>query len=473
VKGANLRSPDRNTLDTDTIAAVATAPGMGGIGVVRISGPRSFAIARAMCGRVPEPRRAQFTTFRDPGGTALDNGIVLAFRGPRSFTGEDVVELQGHGGPVVLRLVLEAALAHGARLARAGEFTERAFLNGKLDLAQAEAVADLIASASEAAARGAMRSLQGQFSDAVHAVDDSILKLRVHVEAAMDFPEDEADLLTEGQVGLRIAGIREAVECLLRETRQGIILRDGISIALIGAPNVGKSSLMNRLAGEERAIVSPVPGTTRDLVPADLVLDGLCVRLVDTAGLRETLDPVEQEGVRRARDEAQRADLLLVLEDDRSAAPAGASALVAEIRARLEGIDPRRVIRVLNKADLSGREAGVASAIPLDGPGTAGAEVRVSALTGAGLDALRELIKARVGYAGEGTTFTARQRHLEALERVGAALARAGVLLPGRAAPELVAEELRAAHHALGTIVGEVSADELLGEIFATFCIGK
>jgi tRNA modification GTPase len=384
-----------------------------------------------------------------------------------------VIELQGHGGPIVLGLVLESALAQGARLARPGEFTERAFLNGKIDLAQAEAVADLIASSSAAAARGAMRSLQGEFSAAVAAIDESILGLRIFVEAAMDFPDEAVEFLAEGQVAQRLVEVAGAIDVLLRETRQGVLLRDGILIALIGQPNVGKSSLLNRLAGHDRAIVSDIPGTTRDLVEADLALDGLPVRVVDTAGLRDSADPVEQEGVRRARLQAERADLVLVLEDDSAAGAWTDSVLRQMLEEILPGVEPARLVRVLNKVDRSGNVPGrtdhATDAAALRLP----TEVRISALSGAGVDALVELIKDRAGYSGEGSTFTARRRHVEALRTAAAAVATAMELLEAQAPAELVAEELRGAHQGLGSIVGTLSADDLLGEIFSKFCIGK
>lgn len=451
------------TLDLDTIAAVATAPGFGGIGVVRVSGPAAGAIASAVTGRPLAPRRAVYCTFRDRDGEALDAGIALYFPAPGSFTGEDVLELQGHGGPMVLKLLLDEVLALGARRARAGEFTERAYVNGKLDLAQAEAVADLIASASEAAARGALRSLQGAFSQAVLDIDAEVLALRVYVEAAMDFPDEGADFLAEGDVRARLERIADAFATLLRESRQGVLLRDGVSIALLGAPNVGKSSLLNRLAGQERAIVTEIPGTTRDLIHVDLLIDGLPVELVDTAGLRESPDRVEREGVRRAREQAARADLVLLVEDDRAAAAPGAD--LAPLLAA--GLDPARLVIVRNKADLSGGQTGAVT------DAGAAATVRVSALSGAGMETLVAVIKEKVGYGSQGPTFTARQRHIEALREGAAALSRAAALLDAGAPAELAAEELRAVHAALGSIVGAVTPDELLGEIFSSFCIGK
>lgn len=417
------------------------------------------------------PRRIHYARFRGPDGVVIDTGIAFSFAGPGSFTGEDVVELQGHGGPVVLQMVLDAALAHGARHARPGEFTERAFLNGKLDLAQAEAVADLIGSASAAAARGALRSLEGEFSRAVQAIDAAVLELRIFVEAAIDFPDEAVEFLEQGQVGDRLIAICTSLDRLLADTRQGVLLRDGIEIALLGVPNVGKSSLLNRLAGQERAIVSDIPGTTRDLVQADLVLDGLPIRVVDTAGVRDSTDPVEQEGVRRARLQATRADLVLVLEDDSTAGLWATSALRETLDAAAGGIEPARILRVLNKVDCSGRRPGRVDASP--GDDGAPPTVRISALTGAGFDELVHLLKEAAGFAGEGTTFTARRRHVEALRTAATALREAIRQITAQAPAELVAEELRAAHAVLGTITGTVSADDLLGEIFASFCIGK
>jgi tRNA modification GTPase len=463
LKQSKLPKPEVLATDTDTIAAVATAAGVGGIGVVRISGPMALAIGSALTGRRLPPRQAVFVPFLDADGIALDTGIALHFARPRSFTGEDVVELQGHGGPIVLQLVLDAVLARGARMARPGEFTERAFLNGKLDLAQAEAVADLIASASTAAARGALRSLQGQFSRAVNAIDGLVLALRVYIEAAMDFPEEGQDFLAEGRVEDRLAEIRNSLRSLMSDTRQGVLLRDGIAVALVGAPNVGKSSLLNRLAGQDRAIVSDLPGTTRDVIHADLSLDGLPIQIVDTAGLRQSPDPVEQEGVRRARDQAGRADLVLLLEDDRDGPDA--AALLEELHGA--GVEKSRLVRVRNKVDLSGQLPGLCDS------GDGITTVRISAMTGAGAEELVAVIKDKVGFAGEGTAFTARRRHVEALREASAALERAGSLLGDGELPELVAEELRGVHRALGSIVGEKSADELLGDIFSTFCIGK
>ena len=438
----------------ETIAAVATPPGQGGIGIVRLSGPEAKAIGEGIVGGALVPRRVKFAEFKNQTGNMLDEGLVLYFVAPRSFTGEDVVELQGHGGPVVMQLLLDETVNRGARLARPGEFTERAFLNGKIDLAQAEAVADLIGSSSRAAARGALRSLKGDFSKAVFDLDQQVLQLRVYMEAAMDFPDEEVDFLNDGQVVARLGEIHEGLNLLLRGSTQGILLNDGITVAILGAPNVGKSSLLNVLSGEERAIVTDIPGTTRDLLHVDLTLQGLPIRIVDTAGLSDSRDPVEVEGVRRAEQQAVEADLVLWVSE------AGRE----EIRV-WPGSD--NTIRVANKVDLTELEAGLAQRP--DGQ----SHVLVSAKTGAGIDALRAHILEKAGFAGDASTFTARKRHLLALEEAMAALQRGQTLIAENLQTELVAEELRIVHEALGTIAGVVSADDLLGEIFANFCIGK
>ena len=438
--------------DTDTIAAVATPPGQGGVGIVRISGPLALKIGETIVGEPLPPRHALHAQFTHE-GELLDDGVGLYFAAPNSYTGEDSVELQGHGGPVVMQMLLNAVLAAGARLARPGEFSERAFLNGQIDLAQAEAVADLIASASTQAARGAVRSLSGEFSSHINQLDADVLKLRVSVEAAIDFPDEEVEFLAEGRVGEQIEALIGAVQALTQRGRQGALLTQGISIAIIGAPNAGKSSLLNRLSGEEAAIVTDIPGTTRDLLKVDLVLDGLPIRLVDTAGLRDTADPVEVEGVRRARLAAETADLILEVCD------------LAVTQEKTEPSSPERTLRVENKIDLVDVPPGLV--------GDSRSTVRVSCLTGAGIDALKGAIKHRVGFSGEGSTFSARQRHIEALNTALAALENAAERLESNAAAEIIAEELRLAHLALGEITGETTPDDLLGSIFATFCIGK
>ncbi len=451
-------------LDRDTIVAVATAPGQAGVGIVRVSGPDARAIGQRIGGLPLPARQALYRRFRDGSGEVIDSGVLLYFAAPRSFTGEDVVEFQGHGGPVVLAMLTEEVLRSGARLARPGEFTERAFQNGKLDLAQAEAVADLIAGASEAAVRGANRSLSGAFSERVHEIDARVVDLRVFIEAAIDFPDEEIDLLADGQVAERLSWIREALVRLRADCAQGVKLRDGIRLAIVGAPNVGKSSLLNRLLGEARAIVTDIPGTTRDLIHADLDLDGLPVEIVDTAGLRVSADAVEAEGVRRALLQAEQADIVLLVSaldtNERSVGHPSDEPVP-------EGIDPDRVIFVLNKLDLTADPESVRAEVRTED------RVAISATTGEGLDELRSRIRERAGFVPGGNLFTARQRHLLALDRARSAtdqaLALAADSLPG----ELIAEELRAVHAALGEIVGEMSSDALLGEIFSRFCIGK
>jgi len=444
------------SLDADTIAALATPPGVGGIGVIRVSGPNTPALSRALTGRRLEHGRARLCRFRDGAGEPIDEGLALLFEAPRSFTGETVLELHGHGGPVVMQLLLDAVLAAGARLARPGEFSERAYLNGKIDLTQAEAIADLIQSGTVAAARSALRSLSGGFSERVAELDDALRKLRTFVEAAIDFPDEDLELLETGRVRERVQQLAEGLERLRADARQGNLLNQGASLALIGAPNVGKSSLLNRLAREERAIVTDIPGTTRDLVSADLVLRGLPLRLVDTAGLRATEDPVERQGVARARQQASRADLVVQVRSD-----GDLQAFEAElVEAGLSGLE---VLRVHNKIDLDGTPAGLGA----DGV------VALSALSGAGVDVLEAQLVERLGFQPEPGQFSARQRHLEALEGAQRAIVQAQALAQAGEPFELLAEELRQAHQALGEIIGETTPDALLGEIFASFCIGK
>jgi tRNA modification GTPase len=445
--------------DTDTIAAVATAPGRGGIGIVRVSGPGVTAVATAMLGAVPAPRQAVFRHFRDGAGAPLDDGLALYFPAPASFTGEDVLELHGHGGPVVLDMVLARVFELGARAARPGEFSERAFLNGKLDLAQAEAVADLIDAGSEAAARGALRSLEGEFSRRVHALTEALVQLRMVVEAAIDFPEEEIDFLADARVASDLAGIGADLEALLGSTRQGVLLHDGLTVVIAGAPNAGKSSLLNALAQSDSAIVSPIPGTTRDVLKERIHLDGMPLHIVDTAGLRDARDEIESEGIRRAQLQLARADHVLLVIDDTAGEPP------AEVLAHLPAGLARTLVR--NKIDLSGRAPGVRE----QGGAT---EIALSARTGAGLELLRTHLKRSAGLqtAGEGT-FMARRRHLDALQRARQHLINGRDRLQRDRAGELLAEELRQAQHALGEITGEFTPEDLLGRIFSTFCIGK
>jgi tRNA modification GTPase len=444
-----------------TIAAIATPPGRGGIGIVRVSGPACAAIAQTLAGDVPLPRRASFRGFRDAGGQLIDKGIVLYFPAPHSFTGEDVLELQGHGGPVVMDLLLARVLELGARLARPGEFSERAFLNDKLDLAQAEAVADLIASSTAEAARAAMRSLQGEFSARVQELVEALIELRMYVEAAIDFPEEEVDFLSEGPIAERLAGLNEQLYSLRTAATQGRLLRDGMTVVIAGRPNAGKSSLLNKLAGREAAIVTEIPGTTRDVLREQINIDGMPLHVIDTAGLRESIDIVELEGIRRAWNEIQSADRILMVVDDRY----GLTAEDRALRARLPtGTD---ITVIYNKIDLSAKEAGSQE-------GEWGTEILLSAKTGAGLEVLRWHLKACMGYQGAGEgSFMARRRHLDAIGRAGEALDRARYQLEVARAGELVAEELRQAQNALSEITGEFTSEDLLGRIFASFCIGK
>lgn len=451
----------------DTIAAIATAPGRGGIGIVRLSGPDSRAIAERVCVRTLTPRTAHFQNFTDSDGNTVDQGIAIYFAGPHSFTGEDVVELQGHGGPVLLDALLANLLAMGARQARPGEFSERAFLNDKLDLTQAEAIADLIDAGSQAAARSALRSLQGDFSRAVEKLIEQMIRLRVFVEAAIDFPEEEIDFLADSalqsSIQTLVAGLQETLAC----AREGALLRDGIKVVLAGRPNAGKSSLLNQLAGRETAIVTELAGTTRDLLREHLVLDGLPVEIVDTAGLRDSEDLVEREGIKRARAEIQAADLCLLMLDDakyHKTAPAALQPLLVE----LLGDDrlAERTTVVLNKADLYSAVVGRQSAdYPL---------FSISAATGAGVDDLITQIKSMAGFTGsDNGSFSARRRHIDALERAQRLVTEGYRQLQLTAAGELLAEDLRQAQHALSEITGQVTSDDLLGEIFSSFCIGK
>ena len=435
-------------LSRDTIAAVATPAGRGGIGVVRLSGPAVPAIAQKVLGRVPEPRHATHAVFRDARGEALDEGIALHFPAPHSYTGEAVLELQGHGGPVVMQALLAACLDAGARLAEPGEFTRRAFLEGKLDLAQAEAVADLIDAASREAARSALRSLGGEFSAAIGALQSRLIELRALTEALLDFPEEDVEALHRDDAAARLDDVRASLDDVLAKSRQGSLLRSGVHVVLAGAPNVGKSSLLNRLAGEERAIVAPLAGTTRDALREPIHIEGVPLVLVDTAGLRASSDMIERLGIERTQRELERADVVIAVSEAGRASPA-----LKDLRAAV----PR--IEVYNKSDLA--------------PGFHAPDgaLAVSAKTGAGLGELRKAILEAAGWSSSGeSVFLARERHLRALQQ-----ARSHLEAAAREARrwELFAEELRLAHSSLGTITGEFSADDLLGEIFSRFCIGK
>ncbi len=441
---------------TPTIVSPATPPGTGGVAIVRLSGDEVARIGTAMLGELPPAREARYRVFRDRTGERIDEGLALYFPGPKSFTGEDVLELHGHGGPVLVAMLVRAAIELGARQAEPGEFSKRAFLNGRIDLAQAEAIADLVAAGSEQAARAALRSLDGDFSTAVHALVDALTGTRLYVEAAIDFPEEEIDFLGDAALEARLDDCEARFDALSRDARRGRLLRDGYQVVLVGRPNAGKSSLMNRLSGEETAIVTEIAGTTRDILRETLNIDGLVVELVDTAGLRDDPDRVEQEGIRRAREALARADACLWVQDATSAeSPAE------------EPIPPAAKLSIVrNKIDLTGEEPGV---VPGEPP-----TISVSAATGDGIDALRLYLKeqAGVGDLGEGV-YTARRRHLDAIDRARARFAAGREALETARAGELLAEELREAQDALAEITGEFTPDDLLGRIFSEFCIGK
>jgi tRNA modification GTPase len=444
--------------DTDVIAAIATAQGRAGIGIVRVSGRHLDRFASQLLGATPAARTATRATVRDAAGEPLDDGIALFFPAPASYTGEDVLELQGHGGPVVLQLVLRRCLELGARIAEPGEFSRRAFLNDKLDLAQAEGVADLIDAATEAAARSALRSLRGEFSAHIRGFAQQLTDLRALVEATLDFPEEDIDPLEREDARRRLSRLQQEVGRSLALGRQGSVLRNGLQVALAGQPNVGKSSLLNRLAGEELAIVTDIPGTTRDAVRQAIQIEGVPINIVDTAGLRDTEDAVEAIGIARAWEAIGQADAMLLVVDARQGVTTADGAIAGRFRAKLTRVT------VFNKIDLSGDEPRVEEE-------PQGWRVHVSAKTGAGLDGLRKTLLKVAGWQSEGgDLFMARERHLSALEHVAAALERAAHSAP-RA--ELFAEELRLAQRELASITGEVSADELLGEIFSRFCVGK
>jgi tRNA modification GTPase len=452
-----------------TIAAIATPPGRGGVGIVRVSGANIEALAIGVLGRVPAPRVATMATFRDAAGGPLDQGLALYFPAPRSYTGESVLELHGHGGPAVLRLVLARCVELGARLAEPGEFTKRAYLNGKLDLAQAEGIADLIDAATSTAARAAARSLTGEFSQEVLALVDALTDLRMYTEATLDFPDEDIEFLQTGDVAGKLAAIRGALARIRARARTGALLREGLTVVLVGRPNVGKSSLLNALAREEAAIVTPVAGTTRDTVERRVEIAGIPLAVVDTAGLRDTQDPVERIGIARAWAAVESADLVLLLVDARDAIdalPEDDRAILARVPAAI----PQVVVH--NKADLAGR-APAAEQRSVDG--AVRTHVWVSAKTGAGVALLEREVLAVVGAeSATEDTFLARERHLQALAAATVHVdAAAGLLAPDVPPVELFAEELREAQLALSAITGEFSADDLLGVIFGRFCIGK
>jgi tRNA modification GTPase len=456
----------------DTIAAIATPPGRGGVGVVRVSGDRVPALIAALLGRALAPRLATLATFRDAAGGVLDQGLALHFPAPHSYTGEHVLELHGHGGPAVMRLLLGRCVELGARLADPGEFTLRAFLNGKLDLAQAEGVADLIDAATATAARAAARSLAGEFSRAIRSEVDALVELRMFTEAALDFPDEDIDFLRRADAAGRLARIRGELDAICARARQGAVLRDGLTIVLVGRPNVGKSSLLNRLAGDEIAIVTPIAGTTRDTVRSQIELAGIPLAVVDTAGLRPTDDPIEALGIERAWAAVAHADLALVIVDAQESGD-GITADDAAILAGLPAALPRLVIH--NKIDLAGIAAHAEAAAAGAAPATPRCHVWLCARTGEGIELLRQQMLAAAGlHQDMEGSFLARERHLVALQAAAVHLAAAAEHIAGREPPlELFAEELREAQAALSLVTGEFSADDLLGEIFSRFCIGK
>ncbi len=433
----------------NTIAALATPAGRGGIGVIRISGTLVAEIANILLKQLPKPRYATYSSFTDKTGNLIDQGIAIYFPAPNSFTGEDVLELQGHGGPVVMDLLLNTVINLGARLARPGEFSERAFLNDKLDLVQAEAIADLIDSASGQAVRCALRSLQGDFSAQINTLVEKVIWLRSYVEAGIDFSDEEIDLLAEGQVVSKITELTEKIDIILAKAQQGYLLKEGMQIVLVGAPNVGKSSLLNCLAGRDTAIVTPVPGTTRDIIREQIQIDGMPLHITDTAGLRVTEDIIEQEGIRRTKLAIEAADLVILLLDENSSKTNHSHAILA-----------KSPLIIRNKIDLNQQPAGMRDGI-----------LYLSAKTGEGIDILTDYLKEKAGLQSntEGT-FLARRRHLDALQRAKLALITA---LSHSTAYELLAEELRQAQQALNEITGEFTSDDLLGQIFSTFCLGK
>jgi tRNA modification GTPase len=443
----------------DTIAAIATPSGRGGVGIIRLSGPNAYSIALKLNNNKKlEPRKAVFCAFYSSHHELIDQGLMLYFKAPHSFTGEDIVELQAHGSPVVLDMLLKEAVHFGARLARPGEFSERAFLNDKMDLTQAEAIADLIQASSDTSARMALKTLQGDFSKKINHLNNQIIYLRMYVEAAIDFPEEEIDFLNDGKVSSLLKAILLELDTIRSQANQGVILREGLSIVIAGRPNAGKSTLINCLAGRDVAIVTEVAGTTRDVMREHILLDDIPLHIIDTAGLRESDDLVEQEGIKRAWNELKKADCVLLVVDARH--PEQETELFKEIQNTLQGMVP--IITVFNKIDL----------VQLSPKATVHS-VYLSAKSGSGLDGLKQAIKDLVGYQPNEGQFLARRRHLQALDDAKKVLIAGQLQLAEHQAGELLAEDLRLAHHTLGEITGEFTADDLLGRIFSSFCIGK
>ncbi|WP_263064154.1 tRNA uridine-5-carboxymethylaminomethyl(34) synthesis GTPase MnmE [Dickeya dadantii] len=451
---------------TDTIVAQATPPGRGGVGILRISGRQASAVAQAVLGKLPKPRYADYLPFHDANGSVLDQGIALWFPGPNSFTGEDVLELQGHGGPVILDLLLKRVLTlPDVRIARPGEFSERAFLNDKLDLAQAEAIADLIDASSEQAARSAVNSLQGVFSTRIHQLVEALTHLRIYVEAAIDFPDEEIDFLSDGKIEAMLNDVIGDLGAVRAEARQGSLLREGMKVVIAGRPNAGKSSLLNALAGRDAAIVTDIAGTTRDVLREHIHIDGMPLHIIDTAGLRDASDEVERIGIERAWQEIEQADRVLFMVDGTTTDAVEPAAIWPEFMARLPKTLPITVVR--NKADVTGEPLGIEDVNTYS-------LIRLSARTGDGIDLLRDHLKQSMGFTSntEGG-FLARRRHLQALEQAAQHLQQGHEQLVGAYAGELLAEELRLAQQSLSEITGEFTSDDLLGRIFSSFCIGK
>ncbi len=450
----------------ETIVAQATAPGRGGIGILRVSGPKAVEVAQAVLGKCPKPRMADYLPFKDADGTVLDQGIALYFKSPNSFTGEDVLELQGHGGQVVLDLLLKRILQlDGVRLARPGEFSEQAFLNDKLDLAQAEAIADLIDATSEQAARSALKSLQGEFSHKVNQLVDSVIYLRTYVEASIDFPDEEIDFLADGKIEAKLREIIDQLDLVRREAKQGSILREGMKVVIAGRPNAGKSSLLNALAGREAAIVTDIAGTTRDVLREHIHIDGMPLHIIDTAGLREATDEVERIGISRAWTEIEQADRIILMLDSSDPDSQNIEKVRSEFLSKLPNNMPVTIVR--NKVDLSGEAVGLKEE---NGTTT----VCLSAQTHQGVDLLREHLKQAMGFqTGMEGGFLARRRHLDALEKAAEHLQIGLVQLTEFHAGELLAEELRLVQANLSEITGQFTSDDLLGNIFSSFCIGK
>ena len=447
-------------MNNDTIAAIATASGQGGVGIIRISGPRSSLVAEKISGLCPEPRYAHYGPFRDAENNILDSGLTLYFSKPNSFTGEDVIELHAHGGPVVLDLLLKEILQHDVRPARAGEFTERAFLNDKIDLAQAEAIADLIAADSEQAARAAMRSMQGEFSAVINQLVEELIQLRIYVESSLDFPEEEIDFLADSVIADKLKKVQQKLSEVKKSAQQGRLLKEGMTVVIAGKPNAGKSSLLNQLAGQESAIVTDMPGTTRDILREHIQIDGLPLHIIDTAGLRESEDVIEQEGVKRAKQVIENADRILYVVDINDQRKAPLEELIDKVPENIG------VTTVYNKIDKLEHAAELIDAVDT--------KIYLSAKTGNGIDLLKQHLKNCMGYQlkNEGQ-FIARRRHLDAIDAAEVHLELADENLHKTKAGELLAEELRFAQEALSSITGEFSSDDLLGRIFADFCIGK